>query len=47
MRQALIAAHLKTVISDEFIDSNGRVAPGVVTPLPPRGVAVKKPVTQS
>ena len=44
-RQALIAAHLKTVISDEAADSKIRLAPGVVTPLPPR--AVKKPVAQS
>jgi [protein-PII] uridylyltransferase len=43
-RQALIAAHLKTVISDEAADSKVRVAPGVVTPLPPK--AVKKTVAQ-
>jgi [protein-PII] uridylyltransferase len=46
-RQALIGAHLKTVISDEFVDGNSRVAPGVVTPLQPKGVAVKKAEAQS
>jgi len=43
-RQVLIAAHLKSVISDDTGESKGRVAPGVVTPLPPK--AVKKQVAQ-
>jgi [protein-PII] uridylyltransferase len=43
-RQVLIAAHLKTVISDDTGESKGRVAPGVVTPLPPK--AVRKQVAQ-
>lgn len=42
-RQALIAARLKTVIADE--SESGRVAPGVVTPLAPRGVPVNKTVS--
>jgi [protein-PII] uridylyltransferase len=45
-RQALIAAHLKSVIADEAGDSKIRVAPGIVNPLPPKGVAVKKPAAQ-
>jgi hypothetical protein len=34
------------VIADEAGDSKIRVAPGIVNPLPPKGVAVKKPAAQ-
>lgn len=44
-RQALIAARLKSVISEELDDQKPRVAPGVVAPLPPKGVVVKTPVS--
>jgi [protein-PII] uridylyltransferase len=43
-RQALIAARLKAIMVEENDDEKARVAPGVVTPLPPKAVAVKKPV---
>jgi [protein-PII] uridylyltransferase len=42
-RQALISARLKTVMSDDPVEPSGRVAPGIVAPLAPRGVAIRKP----
>ncbi|MBL0372654.1 [protein-PII] uridylyltransferase [Rhizobium sp. KVB221] len=42
-RQALIAARLKAIMPDEEEAGKTRVAPGVVTPLAPKGVLVKKP----
>ena len=42
----MVAAHLKTVMAEDGADVK-RVAPGVVTPLPPKGVAVKKPVAHT
>jgi [protein-PII] uridylyltransferase len=43
-RQSIIAARLKSVISDDGEVEKVRVAPGVVAPLSPRHVPVKKPV---
>ncbi|MDB5550261.1 MAG: [protein-PII] uridylyltransferase [Rhizobium sp.] len=45
-RQAMVATHLKAVMAEDGADVK-RVAPGVVTPLAPKGVAVKKPLAQS
>jgi len=42
-RQALIAARLKAIMPDDEGDGKSRVAPGVVTPLSPKGTLVKKP----
>ena len=46
-RQSVIAARLKAVISDDGEEDKTRVAPGVVAPLSPRHVPVKKQQTLS
>jgi [protein-PII] uridylyltransferase len=42
-RQALIAARLKSVMPDTDEEVKTRVAPGVVMPLPPKPMTLKKP----
>jgi [protein-PII] uridylyltransferase len=46
-RQALVTAHLKATMTEDSGEMKVRVAPGIVSPLAPKGVAVKKPVAHT